>query len=236
MLKNLDSFICDYDGVLIDSRGMYLGVYGSILNECGIETTEEQIKDRLIGKPTVKEIEPLFPKNMEKREEKISEAATKIDDMITSETGLSMLNLRPYARETLQLMKELRLASGELRYKAALLTGSNRKFTETSLRRFSLCGYWNLVITANELQDTFESKEDAAMFIITQFNTVPERTAYIGDRVKDTDTARKIGCKSIEVLGGGWDMDEQVIASNADFTISSLKELYDELLKSALRV
>jgi len=234
MFQDLNSFICDYDGVFIDSIGMYTGIYGSVLNEYGIKATEEQIMGRLVGKPTAEEIKPFFPKNMEKREGKISAAATKIDGMITSETGLSMLRLRPYARETLQVMKELRLAAKELRYKAALLTGSNRVFTKASLRHFSLCDYWNLVITADEL-DTFGSKEDAAMFIITQFNTVPERTGYLGDRAKDTNTARKIGCKSIGVLGGRWDTDEQVIASNPDFVISSLKDLYDELLQTAVR-
>jgi len=224
MLENLELLVFDMDGTLIDSRGMYTGTYGTVLHGFGVEATEEQIMSSLVGKPTAEEIEPLFSKDMEGREGKIQKAATKIDELISSEVGISMLKLMPYARETLQAM-------AELGYYSALHTGSNRPFTEACLEHYSLNEYWDLKVTAD---DPFEDRVAAAKYIVNCFTT-PEKTVYIGDRVKDVRTAQQVGCRSIAV-SGGWDEDAKLRAANPDYLVSSLQALYDEMLRNAVRV
>jgi len=49
---------------------------------------------------------------------------------------------------------------------------------------------------------------------------------YIGDRVADVLVARKVGCKSVIVLGKcAWDSKKEILASKPDFVIDDIKEI-----------
>ena len=49
---------------------------------------------------------------------------------------------------------------------------------------------------------------------------------YIGDRVADILVARKVGVKSVIILGKcAWDSKKEILSSNPDFVIDDLAEI-----------
>lgn len=219
MLKNFELIIFDLDGVLIDSKGMYLYIFQKVLAKEGYHYSYEQI-EHYIGQKTGKVISDLIPMEDERREEKIERAKEYADKISISEEGYSKVVLLSHAKETIEELSRRN-------YTLTLLTNSDRIFVEAVLKRFSLKNsYWSRIIAAD---DEFESKEEAANYLVNYFKTTPDKTAYIADMIKDVEIARKVGCKIIAIPG--WHTEKMLREALVNYGFSdqnlirSLKEL-----------
>ena len=212
MLENIELIIFDFDGVLVDTKQSILYVFQRSLEKQGYEYSIEEM-EQSIGQKPEKVISDLIPQDNEARKEKIESAKEVYDEILCSEEGLNKVKLLPSAAETVQTLLKRK-------FKLAIVTNQYRKIVEATLKHFSLDGYWNVIIAAD---DGFKSKVDAALFIIKLYKTTSQKTAYIGDMVKDIEVAKKVGCKMIAIPG--WHSKEKLKKANPDYLINSLEEL-----------
>lgn len=207
-LKDFKLIIFDLDGVLIDSKIMYLYVL------------KESIEKFTNRKCSYKEIEPLLGQSVLRvlcylipDRKKALEAKKYVDEMCLSERALGMVSLSPYAKEVIEELKRRD-------HLLAILTNSTRVFVEKVLKRFSIDKYWDIISTAD---DTFDTKVERAAYSIKLLGATPERTVYIADMVDDIRVARKIGCRIIAIPG--WHNEETLKKEGPDRLITSLIEL-----------
>lgn len=212
MLEKIELIIFDMDGVLVDSRQMYLHVLQKALTEQGYEYPYNRINS-LLGQKTEKMISDLIPVEDTERESKIRKAKALFDRLSCTEEGLGKVVLLPYAKEAIRELKRRN-------YLLALLTNSDRCFTDVVLKRYSLDGCWDKIIAAD---DRFNTKDDAAAHLIKLFNTSSRKTAYVADMVKDVAIARNGGFRIISIPG--WNTEEMLRKAGPDYLIHNLKEL-----------
>jgi len=204
--------IFDFDGVLVASKQSILYTFQRSLEKQGYNYSIEEI-ERYIGQKPEEVISDLIPQDDNKRNEKIKRAKGEYDKILCGEEGLNKVKLLAGAIETVRTLLEKK-------FTLAIVTNQYRKIVEATLKYFSLEGYWDKIIAAD---DGFKSKVDAALFVIKFCKTTPQKTAYIGDMVKDIEIAKKVGCKMIAIPG--WHSKETLKLANPDYLINSLEEL-----------
>ncbi|MFX1519757.1 MAG: HAD family hydrolase [Promethearchaeota archaeon] len=204
--------IFDFDGVLVDTKQSILYTFQKSLERQGYTYSIEEI-EQIIGQRPEKVISDLIPQDDNIRREKIERANEEYDKILCSEEGLNKVKLLPSAIETVRTLSEKR-------FKLAIVTNQYRQIIKATLKHFSLGGYWDKIIAAD---DGFKSKVDAALFIINLYKITPQKTAYIGDMVKDIEVAKKVGCKMIAIPG--WHSRAKLKKANPDYLINSLEEL-----------
>ena len=212
MLKNIELIIFDFDGVLVDTKQSILYTFQKSLEKQGYNYSIEEI-EQFIGQKPEEVISDLISQNDEARREKKENAKEEYDKILCSEEGLNKVKLLAGAIDTVRTLSEKK-------FTLAIVTNQYRKIVEATLKYFSLDGYWDKIIAAD---DGFKSKVDAALFIIKLYKTTPQKTAYIGDMVKDIEVAKKVGCKMIAIPG--WHSKEKLKKANPDYLINSLEEL-----------
>lgn len=212
LLKEFDLIIFDLDGVLIDSKQMYLSLFQKVLAEQGFSYSEKELLPHF-GPKTREVLLQLIPVKSKGREKKLNQAEKAIDCLCLSSESLQQLILRPGVKEILQKL------TSKMK-KTALITNSNRVFVKAVLKRFGIESFWNKIIAAD---DGFKNKEEGILSLIKHFNISLSKTVYIGDMVRDIEIARKVGCKIISIPG--WHSREQLEKAHPDYLLSSLGEL-----------
>lgn len=219
MLEDVGLIIFDFDGVLIESRRLYLYAFQKSLAKQGYRYSCKQIMP-FLGPRVEVVISNLISRNDEKREEKILRAKEYLDRFASSKEGMRLIKIKPYAKEAIKQLKRRR-------FLLTLLTNSDRTFVNSVLKKYSLLRYWDKIIAAD---DGFEKKEDAALSLIKKFNTTPEKTVYIADMAHDIEIARNVGCR-IAIIPG-WNSFEKMKKERPDYLFRNLKELVTSFPKN----
>ncbi|HIK00647.1 TPA: HAD family hydrolase [archaeon] len=211
--------IFDYDGTLVNSKEMWLSAFKEVMKKFGHEMRNEDIKARM-GPKTKEMIALCLPENEKQKAELGKEM---IDQIVSSEKGLKLVNLCSNALETITALKK----KG---YKMSLVTNSDAAFVFASLKRFQIQdGFWDLIITAD---DPFAKKEDSFKFL-TEALELNNGIVYIADKASDAALAKNAGVKSVIIASAhSWDSEEKIMAARPDFLIHDLKELPKLLTKS----
>lgn len=210
MLEGMDLIIFDLDGVLIDTKQLYLYALQQSFAKYGYNYSYGQIEP-LLGKRATIVISELIPK---KDNEGLIGKIKKNFDKICKEEGVSRVTLFPYVRESVEKLKKMN-------FKLVICTNNYRFFVDDILKKFSLISYWNRRITTD---DGFKDKVNAITFLINHFKTTPSKSVYIADTVNDIKTARKVGCKIIAIPG--YNSENMLREAKPDKLIRNLKELF----------
>lgn len=212
MAKNI---VFDFDGVLVDSKRMYVELIKKALDENGLKVSFKEIDDKLI--PLIKgTVEKVIPGHMANREMVIEKTERRVIEL-TSTEGLGYISVCDDAISTLKnLKKDNRIF---------LLSNSHSTFINKILGSFRLSPYFDEVIT---LDSSFPSKEDALRHLSKMENVRLADIVYIGDTKNDVRLAKRAGCKIVIIFNEiSWDFpDKQKVSDlKPDFIIDNLSDL-----------
>jgi len=212
MAKNI---VFDFDGVLVDSKRMYVELIKKALEENGLKVSFKEIDEKLI--PSIKgTVEKVIPKHMANREMVIEKTERRVIEL-TSTEGLGYISLCDGAVSTLKnLKKDNRIF---------LLSNSHSTFINKILGSFGLNPYFDEVIT---LDSSFPSKEDALRHLSKMEDVRLADIVYIGDTKNDVRLAKRAGCKIVILFNEiSWDFPNKQKVSDLkpDFIIDNLSDL-----------
>ncbi|MDI6917074.1 MAG: HAD family hydrolase [Thermoplasmatales archaeon] len=213
MAKNI---VFDFDGVLVDSKRMYVELIKKALEENGLKVSFREINEKLV--PSIKgTVEKVIPGHMSSRETVIEKIERRVIEF-TSTEGLGYVSLCDGVVSTLKDLKEKD-------NRMFLLSNSHSAFISKVLSFFNLNPYFDEVIT---LDSGFPSKDDALKHLSKMENVRLADIVYIGDTENDVRLARKAGCKIIIIFNEiSWDFPNKQKISDLkpDFMIDKLCDL-----------
>lgn len=109
----------------------------------------------------------------------------------------------------------------------AVLTNSGRRAATRILERGSLTGYFDFVLTRDDV-DAMKPSPDGVSLAVSRFSLPKERVVYVGDSLYDIMAAKSAGLKVVSVATGNYTV-EKLRGEGADVVIQSLSELADVL-------
>lgn len=119
----------------------------------------------------------------------------------------------------------------ELKSRGVLLsiyTGKGREAASITLKKLSIYGYFDLIITGDEVKEHKPSPEGIEIFL-KKYNLSKDDVIMIGDSPSDIKAARAAGIKSASVL---WDSlaKNHVLKMNSDYVFHTVADLKNFLL------
>lgn len=124
--------------------------------------------------------------------------------------------LFPGTREALEA---LRIRQARL----AVVTNSGRRAATDVLGRYGLEGYFEFVLTRDEV-DAMKPDPEGLAKAVSMLRLPLAAILYVGDSVFDIMAAKKAGLKVVSVATGNYTV-EKLKSEGADFVLSSLSEL-----------
>ena len=195
------AIIFDLDGVLLDNTSVIIDVFQEDARRGGVRIPSKEEVISTLGLPWIDMVERLLGKD---------EKYKKIHREVWAEYEPKM-KIMPGAREML----------GEIRQAKAIVTSKPK---DTAKRQLKELLYFFKFIVAEE--DTKEHKPhpEPLLKACEQLKIKPNEAIYIGDHIRDLETARNAGMDFIGILSGGVSREE-FEKVGAKKTITSLNEL-----------
>ncbi len=182
----IQAILWDNDGLLLDSEAVFFELTRSVFSEFGYDLTEEFWGIEYLGKARrTREIAREF-----------GMTSDHVDRLIAMRDGRffealqSPLPLRPKVRQTLDCL------SGTL--KMAVVTGSPREKVELMHKRSGLDGYFDLVITHDDVERTKPHPEPYTT-ALDRLGLEPEQTFAVEDSERGLESAHAAGIACIVV-------------------------------------
>ncbi len=211
-----NNIVFDFDGVLIDSKRMYVELIRKSLLEFGLSISFEDISDKLIPLITGT-IERILPVDTKTRDIMLNQIVERVIEL-TSLEGLNYISLCNDADNTLEHLKGNN-------YNLFLLSNSHSTFINKVLTHYNLNQYFDEIIT---LDSGFTSKDEALNHILIMENIAPGNLVYVGDTRADVTLATNVGCKIVIILNEiSWDFHkrQEIIELGPDFIIDKMHDL-----------
>ncbi len=182
-MRSPDALLFDMDGVLVDSFHAWLRALNDALQRYGHEPLSEETFRRVYwGHDLYENLRRLG-----------------IDD----EVGVFCLAVFDEYVDAIDLFPDTRAVLEQLDgYRMALVTNTPRGCVDSILTYFDLAGYFDAVVTADDVQ---QGKPDPEMLLqaCTQLNVAPADTVFVGDTESDVRAGRAAGCTVIGVQVDG---------------------------------
>jgi HAD superfamily hydrolase (TIGR01549 family) len=208
----------DLDGVLVNSKKAYSKAFLEVTSQLGFSCTREKV-EALLGEPAEGVLGSLLPASFRG----IEAAAKLVGEIVLRDEVIDEIEAAGSAYHTLEAIK----SSGK--YGIFLVTNSEREFTEKVLKRHSLFGFFDGVLTP----ESAKTKEERLKGILRE-----KPSYYVGDLPKDVSVARNAGFSSVAVysrMSWVYPDKERIVNAKPDFLISDLKELLPVLRLRLIR-
>ena len=204
--------IFDWDGTLADTKEAVVRSFQKVLVEAGCLVSDEFI-ERRVGVGTKKTLE-----------EVLEECDVRFDDEMLENLAGEKIRIQANLTEIVSLFDgaiEL-LENLQGRIKIALATMSSRKVVAKLLSEKRIGGYFDVVISADEI---FKPKPDPEVFLVsaTKLGVKPEDCVVVEDSVFGVRAAKAAKMKCIAVSSGAYS-GEELQEENPDLMINSLVE------------
>jgi len=204
--------IFDWDGTLADTKEAVVRSFQKVLVEAGCVVSDEFI-ERRVGVGTKKTLE-----------EVLEECDVRFDDEMLENLAGEKIRIQANLTEIVSLFDgaiEL-LENLQGRIKIALATMSSRKVVAKLLSEKRIGGYFDVVISADEI---FKPKPDPEVFLVsaTKLGVKPEDCVVVEDSVFGVRAAKAAEMKCIAVSSGAYS-GEELQEENPDLMINSLVE------------
>jgi HAD superfamily hydrolase (TIGR01509 family) len=208
----IKAVIFDWDGTLADTKKAVVQSFQKVLSEAGCRISDEFI-ERRIGIGTKKTIIEAFRECHIRLDVSTLEKLAKEKIQIQAELT-DIVNLLEGATELLETLQG--------RTKIALATMSNRKVVDKLLPEKRIEGYFEVVVTADDIA---KPKPDPEVFLVSaaKLGVKPEDCVVVEDSVFGVRAARAAEMKCIAVASGVYSRGE-LEEENPDLTIDSLVE------------
>lgn len=213
-----EAVIFDWDGTLADTRKAVVQSFQKVLTGVGCRINDEFIERRM-GIGTKKTFLEVF-----------RECNIRIDVSTLEKLAQEKIRIHAGLADIVNLFDGAIELLGELqgKTKIALATMSNRKVIETLLSVKKINGYFDVVVTAD---DVIKPKPDPEVFIVSsaELGVKSEDCVVIEDSVFGVRAAMTAGMQCIAVPSGVYSREE-LEKENPDLIVSSLLEK-DKILK-----
>lgn len=207
-----EAVIFDWDGTLADTLPVVVSVFQKVLRDIGCQVSDEFLVKRIgIG-----------ARNMFKdalRSNGILFNETTIDELMEKKTKiqikiLDQIQLFAGATELLELLRP--------KLKLALATMSNRNIIDRMLKIKGLTGYFDYIITADEVS---KPKPDPEVFLTcaSKIGCPPEKCLVIEDSIFGIVAAKKANMSCIAIPSGAYSKDD-LKKEKPDLIVNSLAE------------
>jgi len=207
--------IFDMDGVLVDSKEMWVGVVHRTLQEAGIGINVEKVRQLIV--PSVPlTIERLVPHDTPGRDQVVRSSIIRARQLCIQATAAQSRPVDGVA-EALAALRSRGM-------RIFLVTNGVSAYVQKVLTVFSLSGFERVISSDNG----FANKEAAIADISAKTRIRLEEVAYVGDVAMDVEVARRSGCKSIIAwtrTSWEWPDRSKIDAAKPDTIVSSLAEL-----------
>jgi HAD superfamily hydrolase (TIGR01509 family) len=207
-----DAVIFDWDGTLADTRDAIVLSFQKVLRGIGC-TVSDEFLERQIG---------IGARNMFKN-------ALRTSNIPYDEDAIDKLMERKN-RLHAELADRIRLFNGvtdlldslRLKVKVALATMSNREVIDRLLEEKKISGYFDLVISADEVH---RAKPNPEVFLkcARKLNRQPEKCVVVEDSVFGVIAAKKANMKCIAVPSGAYSKKE-LEEERPDLIVNSINE------------
>ncbi|MEN2974325.1 MAG: HAD family hydrolase [Candidatus Caldarchaeales archaeon] len=124
--------------------------------------------------------------------------------------------LREYVREVLEFLKNSGIRLG-------IATNNGRKSVELILKKKSLMEFFDTVVTRNDIRD-LKPNSMMIMETVKRLDVRLSEAVHVGDTTYDVLAAHQIGVKCIAITGGAHGREE-LLSSNPEFIVDSIKEI-----------
>jgi HAD superfamily hydrolase (TIGR01509 family) len=208
----IKAVIFDWDGTLADTKKAVVQSFQKVLGEAGCRVSDEFI-ERRIGIGTKKTIIEAFREchirpdvsTLEKLANEKIRIQAELTDIVTLFDGVTEL-----------------LEALQGRIKIALATMSSRKVVDKLLPAKRIGGYFDVVVTADEIA---KPKPDPEVFLVSaaKLGVKPEDCVVVEDSVFGVKAAKAAEMKCIAVSSGVYSREE-LEEENPDLMIDSLVE------------
>jgi HAD superfamily hydrolase (TIGR01509 family) len=204
--------IFDWDGTLADTKRAVVQSFQKVLGEAGCRVSDEFIARRM-GIGTKNTIEEAMEECNITFDEDMLQNLT--EEKIRIQASLS--NIVPLFGGAIELLERL-----HGRIKIALATMSSRKVVDKLLPEKRIEGYFDVVVTADEI---VKSKPDPEVFLVSaaKLGVKPEDCVVVEDSVFGVRAAKAAEMKCIAVSSGAYS-GEELEEENPDLMIDSLVE------------
>ncbi|MDG7007925.1 MAG: HAD-IA family hydrolase [Nitrososphaerota archaeon] len=108
-------------------------------------------------------------------------------------------------------------------FRIGLLTNSGRAASSLSLTRWGLEGFFELVLTREDIE-AMKPRPEGLTKAVRMLGVRPDQAYYIGDSLYDVAAAKGAGVRSVAVSTGNYPAD-RLRSEGADYVISALTEL-----------
>jgi HAD superfamily hydrolase (TIGR01509 family) len=189
--------IFDWDGTLADTKKAVVQSFQKVLGEIGCVVSDEFIARRM-GIGTRNTIEEALEECNITFDEDMLENLTKEKIIIQA----SLSDIVPLFGGAVELLETL-----HGRIKIALATMSSRKVVDKLLPEKRIEGYFDVVVTADEI---VKSKPDPEVFLVSaaKLGVKPEDCVVVEDSVFGVRAAKAAGMKCIAVSSGAYSREE----------------------------
>ncbi|MDO4490713.1 MAG: HAD family hydrolase [Lachnospiraceae bacterium] len=182
------AILFDKDGTLIDTEKHYFTAWMAAFEEYGHPIkAEEALRFRSLGKPFAEGYarELCGP---ETDIQKIRQIRNRVLSALLEEQGVE---LKPYARETLALLKERG-------YRMAIVTASARERAEEELTKIDLLEYFDDIISAKTVSRG-KPAPDCYRYACEKLGLEPSETFAVEDSPNGVEAAWGAGCKTVMI-------------------------------------
>jgi len=204
--------IFDWDGTLADTKRAVVQSFQKVLVEAGCVVSDEFIERRM-GIGTKKTIIEAF-----------RECRMRLDVLTLEKLAKEKIRIQAEFTDIVSLfdgVTEL-LEALHGKTKIALATMSSRKVVDKLLSEKRIGGYFDVVVTADEIVNP---KPDPEVFLVSaaKLGVEPEDCVVVEDSVFGVRAAKEADMKCIAVSSGAYSMEE-LQEENPDLMINSLVE------------
>jgi HAD superfamily hydrolase (TIGR01509 family) len=210
--------VFDFDGVLVDSEGLWYRAYSQVLAEFGVTVSREDYAREWVSLGRGPEIAverfglPVTPDELRRRR-------TPLVEKLVLEDGVPM----PGVREALE-----RLGA---RYPLAVATNSWERVVRGFLEKHGLAGAFGGRLVTKECYPRAKPAPDAYLAAAAALGLPPERCVVIEDAEKGAFAAHAAGARCVAVPN--WWTEEGDL-STADRIVGALDEVTPDLVATVL--
>lgn len=209
-MKNYSYYLFDWNGTLLDDRGINIEIENLLLSRRGLpQLPSEEYYLNNFGFPIIDFYISLgFDFEKESYNSVAVEYAEEYEKRISS---------APLFEDVRAVLEELKSKNKKL----VIISATEHNLLNSQVEKYGIKNYFSSVLGIEN--NLGKSKVERALQWLSEENASPEDTLFIGDTEHDYETARAIGCDCV-LIPRGHNSKERLEKTGA-VVIASLKEM-----------
>lgn len=202
-MKTKKTLFFDFDGTIVDSKKAYYDAVGDVLKDFGFKfkDVDKAIDMGFSLKRTLRKLGFSWVMTLLLKKRIMTKVKGHVDEV-----------------KKCKDIDSIKKLDG----KKILVTNSSKEFLKPIFRHLKIKKYFSEIYGAEDFDDKGKFLKD----YIKKKKLDKEDCYYIGDRVKDVEVARDVGCKSVIIESKcAWDTQKELEKAKPDFIVKGFRQL-----------